>query len=72
MSEKEYSIADLKSKAADIVSKKCSEYDDWYLSAKDIYNSVLTEFISYLELHDLEKHKRKELYEQLKAEFENK
>ena len=70
MSEKKYSIIDLKSKADEIIASKCNDYDDWYLSAKEIYSSVLKEFFDYLELHDLQKQKRKQLYEQLKAEFE--
>lgn len=72
MSENKYSVVELKAKAVKIISTKSDEQNSWYMSLEEIYKIVFDEFFDYLELADLEKQRRKELYEQLKAEFEGK
>lgn len=72
MSENNYSVAELKAKAVEFISTKGTHNDEWYTTEQALYSIGIDEFFDYLEAPDLEKQKRKELYEQLCFEFEGK
>jgi hypothetical protein len=72
MSTKTYTIEELKQQAIKFISTKGTWKDEWWGPEQSLYSTGIDEFFDYLEAPDLEKQKRKELYEQLKAEFEGK
>ena len=72
MSTKAYTIEELKQQAIKFISTKGTWEDEWYADEQSLYSTGIDEFFDFLETDSVAKQKRKELYEQLKAEFEGK
>ena len=62
----------LQKKIAEFVSEKQDSYrNEWYLTDQELASSVLDEFVEFVDRENIEKEKRRKLYEELKKEFEN-
>ena len=72
MNTKTYTIEELKLQACKFISTKGTWDDEWYLDEQSLYSTGIDAFFDFLEADSVDKQKRKELYEQLKAEFEGK
>lgn len=62
----------LKKKIAEFVSEKQDSYkNEWYVTDQELASSILDEFVEFVDHENIEKEKRRKLYEYLKKEFGN-
>ena len=62
----------LQKKIAEFVSEKDNSHNnEWYVTDREIASSILDEFVDFVDHENIEKEKRRKLYEELKKEFGN-
>ena len=62
----------LQKKIAEFVSDKQDSYrNEWYVTDRVLASSILDEFVEFVDHENIEKEKRRKLYEELKKEFGN-
>ena len=49
--------------------KQDSYRNEWYLTDRELASSILDDFVEFIDHENIEKEKRRKLYEELKKEF---
>jgi hypothetical protein len=62
----------LQKKIAEFVFTQQDSYEnEWYTTDRKLAKSILDEFVEFVDHENIEKEKRRKLYEELKKEFGN-